>query len=89
MKRCAFVVRGRVQGVGYRWFARRAAAAAGVAGWVRNDPDGTVRGEVQGRAADVRAFLEQLGAGPRAGRVDALEQREVPVQEAAAGFEIR
>ncbi|MGE3171401.1 MAG: acylphosphatase [Planctomycetota bacterium] len=88
MQRCAFAVRGRVQGVGFRWFTERAAGRHGVAGWVRNEPDGSVCGEVEGPPAAVAAFLAELRRGPRAGRVDELTAADLPVR-GEAGFTIR
>ncbi|MDE3127126.1 MAG: acylphosphatase [Gemmatimonadota bacterium] len=63
------VVVGRVQGVGFRWFARETAHALGVAGWVRNMPDGTVVCEVGGPAEVVERFAAELRAGPPAAEV--------------------
>ena len=59
-----FVVRGRVQGVGYRWYVREAAERLGLAGWVRNHWDGTVEAEAEGSCEDVALFAELLGSGP-------------------------
>lgn len=67
------VVVGRVQGVGFRWFARETAHALGVAGWVRNMPDGTVVCEVAGAADAVERFIAELRAGPPA--ADVVEVR--------------
>lgn len=69
------VVRGRVQGVGYRVFAARAAERHGVTGWVSNQAGGTVRAVGEGGEAALRAWLEELRRGPRAGFVtEAIEQ---------------
>src|SRR5262249_60821609 len=59
-----YVVRGRVQGVGYRYFVLRQAEALGVAGYARNKPDGTV--EIVAEAADdvLASFEERLREGP-------------------------
>jgi acylphosphatase len=65
-----------VQGVGFRWFAMRAAEQSGVAGFVRNERDGSVTGEVEGGEAAVAEFLAELRRGPRHGRVDALATEE-------------
>ena len=72
-------VSGRVQGVGFRFFAERAARAAGVTGWVRNLPDGTVESAVEGEETAVTAYLESLRAGPRTGRVEDLRIEEAAV----------
>lgn len=70
------VVRGRVQGVGYRYFAERAAREAGVHGWIRNRPDGSVETFVEGSEAAVRLYLDRLREGPRLGKVSAIEEEE-------------
>jgi len=51
---------GRVQGVGFRWTARRIAARLKIAGWVRNEADGTVRCVVQGEVSELDAFVEAV-----------------------------
>jgi acylphosphatase len=88
MKRVAFVVTGRVQRVGYRRFAERAAQARDVAGFVRNDADGSVTGEVEGHEAAVEEFLAELRRGPTFGRVDEVrcEDRSCTGE---SGFTIR
>jgi len=71
-------VRGRVQGVGFRWFVQRQAAALGLRGFARNLPDGSV--EVVARGA-VRALSElgrSLAAGSKLSRVENVEILEVP-----------
>ncbi|MCB2223302.1 MAG: acylphosphatase [Actinobacteria bacterium] len=83
-----FVVRGRVQGVAYRWSARQAAERLGVAGWVRNRPDGCVEGWAEGPQGPIEGFTEWLQEGPRAARVDAVEL-DPGVPGGLEGFEIR
>ena len=63
------IVFGRVQGVGYREFARRVAQRRGVAGFVRNRSDGTVEARIVGSGAAVEATLAELREGPLHGRV--------------------
>jgi hydrogenase maturation protein HypF len=76
--RVALVVRGTVQGVGFRPFVRRAARALGLSGWVRNGRD-AVRIEVEGDARDVEAFCEAVAREPPpAARIVAIERRERP-----------
>jgi acylphosphatase len=60
----AFEVYGRVQGVGYRAFTAREAAALSLRGWVKNRPDGAVEGVAVGRRADLGVFLGRLRVGP-------------------------
>jgi acylphosphatase len=67
------IVRGRVQGVGFREFTRRHAAALGLAGWVRNLPDGTVELEAEGPRPALDELLRYLHTGPRLSRVDAVD----------------
>jgi acylphosphatase len=73
-----FLVRGRVQGVGFRWFVEREARTLGIAGWVRNTPDGSVEVLAMGSREQLSAMRGKLQQGPRASRVDAVEESEVP-----------
>ena len=68
-----FTVRGRVQGVGFRYFVLREAQARGVAGWVRNLPDGAVEVLAAGEPALVDAFEGRLWHGPPHARVTEIE----------------
>jgi acylphosphatase len=69
-----FLIRGDVQGVGYRFFAQRAAARHQVVGYVRNCPDGTVEALAEGPAGSVEAFKQDLATGPQWSVVDQLEE---------------
>ena len=71
-----FVVRGRVQGVGFRWFVEREAHMLGIAGWVRNNADGTVEILAMGTHEQLLGFRSRLRQGPRAARVDAIDESE-------------
>ncbi len=64
---------GRVQGVGFRYFAHREAMALGLGGWVANGSDGTVRCEVVGDRSRLEAFAERLRAGPPAAIVERVD----------------
>ena len=76
-----FLVRGRVQGVGFRWYVEREASLLGVAGWVRNNPDGAVEVLATGSREQINALHEKLRIGPRAARVDDVQVFEAnPVQ---------
>ena len=86
--RMHLVVRGLVQGVGYRWFAREAAERCGVSGWVRNAHDGSVEAEAEGPPRAVERFVAELRAGPPFARVDEVAVREVPTKRDGAPFEI-
>jgi acylphosphatase len=69
-----FFIRGDVQGVGYRFFAQRAAARHQVTGYVKNKPDGSVEALAEGPAQSVEAFKNDLAAGPGFSRVDQVEE---------------
>lgn len=71
-----FIVRGRVQGVGFRWFVEREAHILGIAGWVRNNHDGCVEILAQGTGDQLSGLRSRLREGPRAARVDAVEEQE-------------
>jgi acylphosphatase len=86
-------IRGRVQGVGFRWFASREAARLGVDGWVANESDGSVHVVADGSKADLEAFLEALREGPPAGIVERVIVNWPPVAAGSwmtgRGFSIR
>lgn len=88
MTRKHLLVRGLVQGVGFRWYALEAASRLGLTGWVRNRPDGTVEVEAQGPVSDVEEFAAAMRRGPTAARVDVVEQKDVPADETGEAFEI-
>jgi acylphosphatase len=67
-------VRGRVQGVGFRWWVRRRAVEAGLAGWARNLPDGRVEVVAEGPRRDCRRLVDGLSSGSP-GRVDGVVER--------------
>jgi acylphosphatase len=69
-----YIVRGRVQGVGFRWFVEREAHILGISGWVRNNSDGSVEVLAQGTRDQLLGFRSRLRQGPRAARVDDVEE---------------
>ena len=69
-----FSISGDVQGVGYRYFAQRAAARHQVVGYVKNMPDGSVEALVEGPAETVEAFKHDLATGPRYSFVQQVEE---------------
>ena len=88
MRRVRVIVRGAVQGVGYRYTLRLVADESGVAGWVRNRRDGTVEAELEGEDARVDEVLAWMAEGPPGSRVDdATVTDAAPV--GASGFEVR
>ncbi len=84
-----FLVRGRVQGVGFRWFVEREAFILQIAGWVRNNPDGTVEILAQGTRGQLAGLHSRLREGPRAARVDEVEVSEAEPVAGLASFLIR
>ena len=78
------IVRGRVQGVGFRMFAGQAAAHHGLVGWVSNEPDGSVRALAEGGSEALEAFARELGVGPPGASV---ERVEVTWSPATGGFD--
>jgi acylphosphatase len=88
MIRRRIVVRGRVQGVGFRVFVATRARARGVAGWVRNRPDGTVEAVLEGERDAVFAVVAACEDGPRGAGVSGVGvSDEEP--KSLRGFEIR
>jgi acylphosphatase len=75
------VVSGRVQGVGFRAATRSRAEAHGVAGWVRNRPDGSVEAAFEGDPEAVEAMVGFCREGPRLARVERLEVCEEPPED--------
>ncbi|MFZ0801811.1 MAG: acylphosphatase [Terriglobales bacterium] len=71
-----FLVRGRVQGVGFRWFVEREAHILGIAGWVRNNADSSVEVLAMGTPDQLSGLKSRLQQGPRAARVDDVEEHE-------------
>ena len=67
-----FVINGRVQGVGFRWFTKDAAMREGVTGWVRNLPDGRVEALVEGDTEAVMRLDQALRTGPAGARVETV-----------------
>ena len=84
-----YVIAGRVQGVGFRWFTYDAAAAEGMHGWVRNLADGTVEIFAEGEYDSLQRFEARLRRGPASARVDDFTTEEHPPTGRATGFEIR
>ena len=77
-----FVVSGRVQGVGFRWFVEREAATLGIAGWVRNCDDGRVEVMATGTREQLSTLHARLHEGPRAARVDGVAVSPAPFLDA-------
>ncbi len=83
-----FIVRGRVQGVGFRWFVEREASTLGIKGWVRNNHDGSVEVLASGSREQLNSLRSRLQQGPRAARVDQVEESEATQQSDMKTFRI-
>jgi acylphosphatase len=84
-----YVVRGRVQGVGFRWFVEREAHMLGIAGWVRNNHDGSVEILAQGTRDQLSGLHSRLREGPRASRVDSVEVSPAESMAGLSSFRIQ
>lgn len=83
-----FQIRGEVQGVGYRFFAQRAAAHHQVVGYVRNMPDGSVEALAEGPAQSVEGFKNDLATGPQWARVDQVEEQVLDPTRQYSSFRV-
>ncbi len=77
-----FLVKGRVQGVGFRWFVHREAAALGLRGWVKNTDEGHVEIVAAGDSEQLAELMTALRKGSRGSRVDAVLDHDLEAQEA-------
>lgn len=87
-----FIVHGRVQGVGYRYFVRIGALSRGIRGWARNLPDGTVEVIAEGNPADLSSFESHLAIGPSGSEVTKVESLPVPTdipEELSERFQVK
>jgi acylphosphatase len=83
-----FLIRGGVQGVGFRFFAQRAAAKHQVLGYVRNCPDGTVEALAEGTSINVDEFRNDLVTGPQWSRVEHVEEISIEPTGLYSSFRI-
>ncbi|HTA70446.1 MAG TPA: acylphosphatase [Bryobacteraceae bacterium] len=79
-------VRGRVQGVGFRYFVERAANSLGLTGWVRNRDDGDVEVYAAGNPAQLSELAGMLWKGPRWAEVRAVDESEAPLEQRQGFF---
>jgi acylphosphatase len=79
-----YLVSGRVQGVGFRWFVEREAGLIGVTGWVRNNENGDVEVMATGTGEQHDTLRRKLQAGPRAARVDNVHVSPAPLLESSS-----
>jgi acylphosphatase len=78
-----FLIQGRVQGVGFRWYVHREASELDLRGWVRNTEDGDVEVVAHGDGAGLAELRDSLRRGPRGCRVDRLIEHHLDEKEAA------
>ena len=84
-----FVISGRVQGVGFRYFTQDAAAREGVTGWVQNVPDGRVEAFVEGDEEAVTRIERAIRSGPRGARIETVDVEDEEATGVLKGFRIR
>jgi acylphosphatase len=84
-----YIVRGRVQGVGFRWFVEHEAHTLQIAGWVRNNPDSTVEVFAQGTRDQLAGLHQRLREGPRAARVEEVEVSDAEPTSGLTSFQVR
>lgn len=84
-----YVVRGRVQGVGYRWFAQRVAESLGVRGYVRNLSTGEVEVQAEAEETVLESLKQELQRGPQSARVSEVIEHSIEVTNGYESFFIR
>ena len=87
-KQAVIEIFGRVQGVNFRWATRRLAQRLGLFGWVRNEPDGSVKIVAQGEEGKIKELIERLGNGLTFARVDKIEVGWTETEEQFNDFRI-
>ena len=88
-QRLVATVRGRVQGVGFRWFVQREAHRLGLEGWVANQPDRSVEVVAEGPQGQLEQLVLQLWEGPLGASVGGVYPRYEPARGNLVGFTIR
>jgi len=89
LTRLRVLIRGKVQGIGYRWFVQETAGRMGMGGWVRNLDNGDVELEAEGQPDALKRFLETLKTAHPYARVDSVESAEIPALDDGKRFIIR
>ena len=77
-----------MQGVGYRFFCHRLATGLGLAGWIRNNPDGSVSIRAEGDRGLIEELIENMKIGPRAANVKDVKVRWIPFSSEFKSFEV-
>lgn len=89
MRRLSAQIRGRVQGVSFRYNTQLEAWNLGLTGWVRNEPDGSVYVVAEGNEIVLKEFVSYLNRGPRSARVDSIVTNWSKATGEYKSFEIR
>lgn len=89
MRRLTANIRGRVQGVSFRYNTQSVAKSLSLTGWVRNEPDGSVTAVAEGSQESLEQFLRFLNQGPRGARVTSVDNSWSMATREFADFEIR
>jgi len=89
MKAVTGIVKGRVQGVGFRYFVLDTAESLGIDGWVQNLPDSSVEFFAQGDEKELDSFVQKIEQGPPMARVDRIFKDAAQPDGTLEGFEIR
>lgn len=84
-----YLIGGCVQGVGFRYFTQVCAERERIDGWVRNTADGQVEIEAEGDSDAMMRFERNIREGPPGGRVEQVEESEMPIRASGSGFRIR
>lgn len=88
-ERLEATIRGDVQGVGFRWFVKRHAVRLGLAGWVSNEPDGSVRVVAEGPPVGLAELARLVRQGPSGAHVREVDEQRPPASGSMSSFEIR
>ncbi len=88
MKQYEITIKGRVQGVGFRYYVYKKATEFGLTGWVKNTTEGNVMAVVQGEESILKTFLEFLLIGPPLARVDKISKYETEVSTVFDKFSV-
>ncbi|HUO83776.1 MAG TPA: acylphosphatase [Thermoanaerobaculia bacterium] len=82
-------IHGKVQGVGYRFYATRVARRLGLKGWIRNNRDGSVEAGVEGESEKIDEWIEELREGPRYAEVSRIDQEKKDYSGQFGDFDVR
>lgn len=82
-------IQGKVQGVGFRFFATRVARRLGLRGWIQNNRDGSVEALVEGEAEKIDQWLEELREGPRYAEVTKIDQERREFSGRLGEFDVK